>query len=172
MALQKVLAYISGKFTELVGVDTSSGAGDAGKIVHLGSSGRLSTTMMPEGIGADTVSLVASEGLAAGAWINIWNDSGTPTMRNADASGADQAKAVDGFVLEAVTSGATGIAYKEGNNTQVSGMTPGSDVFMSATPGAGTHTAPTTAGHTVQRIGKATSATSVDFERGIPVTLV
>ncbi len=35
MALQKVLAYISGKFTELVGVDTSSGAFERGIPVTL-----------------------------------------------------------------------------------------------------------------------------------------
>ncbi len=38
--------------------------------------------------------------------------------------------------------------------------------------GVQTSAPPSTATHIVQRIGKATSATSADFERGIPVTLV
>lgn len=170
MAAKKFIRLVNGLLTEVFGVQTSSGASNAGDLVSLDDTGRIDATMMPTGIGADTVALPATEALAAGAWVNIYSNAGTTSVRNADASGG-AAKAADGFVLAAVTNGGTATVYKEGNNGQVSAQTGGSDVYLSATPGAGTHTAPSTAGHISQRIGKATSATNVDFQRDRPIVL-
>lgn len=166
MAAKKFIRLVSGILTEVFGVQSSAGAGNAGDIVALDDTGRISTTMMPVGVGADTKSLTATEALAAGAWVNIYSGG----VRNADASGG-VAKACDGFVLEAVTSGGTALVYKEGNNTQVSGLTMGADLYLSATPGVASSTAPSTSGHIVQRVGKATGTTEADFERGVPVVL-
>jgi len=59
----------------------------------------------------------------------------------------------------------------ESTNTQLSGATPG-NVFLSASvPGGFTSTAPSTAGHVVQRLGVATSATTVNFEPSQPIVL-
>lgn len=168
MAAKKFLRLIGGVITEVFGVQTSAGAGNAGDLVSLDDTGRIDNTMMPVGIGADTAQLVASEALAAGNWINVWNDAGTAKMRKSDATVAG--KEVDGFVLAAVSSGSTGTAYFEGTNTQVTGQTPGA-VFLQTTPGLGGATVPSAAGNVVQRIGTAVSATSVNFERGTPVTL-
>jgi len=170
MAAKKFLRLVNGLLTEVFGVQTSAGVGNAGDLVSLDDTGRIDATMMPVGIGADTVALPATEALAAGAWVNIYSNAGTASVRNADASGGN-AKAADGFVLAAVTNGGTATVYKEGNNGQVSGQTGGSDVYLSATPGVGTHTAPSTSGHVVQRIGKAVGATAVDFERGMVIVL-
>jgi hypothetical protein len=166
MAAKKFIRLVSGILTEVFGVQTSAGAGNAGDIVALDDTGRISTTMMPVGVGADTVSLTASESLAAGAWVNIYSGG----VRNADASGGN-AKACDGFVLEAVSSGGSALVYKEGSNAQLSGLTLGADLWLSATPGVATATPPSTAGHIVQRLGKAVSTTTADFERGAVVTL-
>lgn len=166
MAAKKFLRLVSGILTEVFGVQTSAGAGNAGDLIALDDTGRISTTMMPVGVGADTVALTASESLAAGAYVNIYSGG----VRNADASGGN-AKAADGFVLEAVSSGGTALVYKEGNNTQLSGLTLGADLWLSATPGVATSTPPSTATHIVQRIGKATSTTAADFQRGEVVTL-
>ena len=171
MAAKKFIRLVNGLLTEAFGVQASAGAGNAGDLVSLDDTGRIDATMMPTGIGADVVSLPATEALAAGAWVNIYANAGVASARNADASGGNS-KAADGFVLAAVTNGGTAVIYKEGNNSQVSSQTGGSDVYLSATPGVGTHTAPSTAGHIVQRIGKATSATNVDFQRDRPITLV
>lgn len=168
MAAKKFIRLIGGVLTEVFGVQTSAGAGNAGDLVALDDTGRIDNTMMPVGIGADTAQLVASEALAAGNWINVWNDAGTAKIRKSDGSVAG--KEVDGFVLAAVTSGATGTAYFEGTNTQVTGQTPGA-VFLQTTPGLGGATVPSAAGNVVQRIGTAVSATSVNFERGTPVVL-
>lgn len=168
MAAKKFLRLIGGVITEVFGVQSSAGAANAGDLVALDDTGRINNDMMPVGIGADTASLVASEAIAAGDWINVWNDAGTAKMRKADATVAG--KEADGFVLAAVTSGASGTAYFEGTNTQVTGQTPGA-VYLQTTAGTGGATVPSASGNVVQRLGTAVSATAVNFERGAPVTL-
>jgi len=100
---------------------SSAGAGSSGKVVALDGSGRIDATMMPVGIGADTAIITASEALSAGDFVNIWNSSGAK-VRKADATTAG--KETHGFVLAAVTSGASATVYFEGTNTGVSGATP------------------------------------------------
>ena len=123
---------------------------------------------MPVGIGADTKVMIASEALAAGDFINVWSDASAFKVRKADAT--TSGKRAHGFVLSAVASGANATVYFEGENTAVTGMTPG-DVFLGTTAGRGQAAAPTGSGQTVQRIGVATSATSVNFEPSQPITL-
>lgn len=149
--------------------NASAGAADAGKIAQLDAGGRLSETMMPTGIGADTTVRVASEALAAGDFVNIWNDSGVGKVRKADATTAG--KDAHGFVKTAVSSGANATVYFEGTNDQVTGQTPG-PVYLSTTAGKSTTTAPSGSGNVVQRIGFATSATEVNFQAQTPVVLV
>ncbi len=154
--------------TILGGVTTSAGAGDVDKPVLLDGAGRIDITAMPVGIGADTASIVTSEALSSGNYVNVWNNAGTTMVRKADATAAG--KHAMGFVLAAFSSGATATVYFEGSNTQVTGQT-GGDVFLSTTPGAGSATAPATAGNIVQCVGFAVSATSVNFQAARPVTL-
>ena len=148
--------------------NTSAGAGDAGKVVQLDSSGRLDSTMMPVGIGADTAVITSSEAIASGDWVNIWNSTGAK-VRKADATVVG--KEAHGFVLVGVGSAAAATVYFEGTNTAVSGQTPGV-VFLGTTAGLGVATAPSGSGNVVQRIGFATSATSVNFQSTVPITLV
>lgn len=149
------------------GKDTSTGAGDAGKLVALDGSGRIDGSMMPVGIGADTANIQASEALSAGDFVNIWN-SGGARVRKADATTAG--KEAHGFVLAAVASGANASVYFEGSNTGVTGLTPGV-VFLATIAGTASGAAPTASGNVVQRLGVATSATSVNFEAAQPIVL-
>ena len=167
MAAKKFLRLINGVITEIFGVQTSAGAGNAGDLVSLDDSGRIDNSMMPVGIGADTSTITASETLAAGDWVNVWNDSGAK-VRKADATTAG--KEAHGFVLAAVTSGNPATVYFEGTNTQVTGQTPGL-VYLQTTAGTGGATIPSASGNVVQSIGVAVSATAVNFERSAPVTL-
>ena len=167
MAAKKFLRLVNGVITEIFGVQTSAGAGNAGDLVSLDNSGRIDNSMMPVGIGADTATITASETLAAGDWVNVWNNSGAK-VRKADATTAG--KEAHGFVLAAVTSGNPATVYFEGTNTQVSGQTPG-PVFLRTTAGVGGPTVPSASGNVVQQIGIAVSATAVNFERSAPVTL-
>lgn len=147
--------------------DTSAGAGDAGKVVQLDTAGRIDSSMMPVGIGADTATINASEALAAGDFVNVWNNSGAK-VRKADATVAG--KEAHGFVLSAVSNGSPATVYFEGTNTSVTGQTPG-PVFLSTTAGQAASAAPSASGNVVQRIGFATSATAVNFQSQLPVVL-
>ena len=146
---------------------SSAGAGDTGKVVALDSSGRIDTTMMPVGVAADTISLTTSEIIASGALINVWSSTGAKA-RNADATIAG--KEAHGFCLAGAGSGATITVYFEGNNTSVTGLTPGPQ-FLQTTAGLCGVTAPSASGNIVQRVGYATSATSMNFQSMVPITL-
>lgn len=166
----KYLYNNQGQITEKEATVTSSGSADAGKIVALDSTGRLDNSVMPVGVGADTATIAASEALAAGDFVNIWNDAGTAKVRKADAS--TSGKEANGFVLSAVTSGNNATVYFEGSNTQLSGLTPGTIYFLSdATPGGVTTTAPSGTGKIVQKVGRSTSATTINFEPSDPIVL-
>ncbi|MBK6418460.1 MAG: hypothetical protein IPF79_04615 [Ignavibacteria bacterium] len=146
---------------------TSAGAGDSGKIVKLDGSGRIASSMMPVGIGADTKDLVASEALSAGDLVNVWDDAGTQKARKADASNGRRAV---GFVLAGVAGGATATVYFEGTISGMTGLTIGGAVYL-GTSGANTQTAPSTAGHISQEIGLAVSTTEISFEPQRPITI-
>lgn len=168
MAGNKYIANNAGTLTEVAAIQTSAGAGDAGKIPAADSSGRLDTSFMPVGLGADTAAVTASEALAAGDLVNVWNSTGAK-VRKADASVAG--KEAHGFVLASVSSSATATVYFEGTNTQVTGLTPGVQYLSAATPGLATATAPSGSGNVVQRVGFATAATSLNFQSLSPIVL-
>lgn len=168
MAAKKFLRLVSGVLTEIIATVTSAGAGDDGNIVALDATGRLDSSVMPVGIGADTASIAASESLSAGNWVNVWSNAGAFAVRKADAT--TPGKEAHGFVLSAVTSGANASVYFEGTNTQVTGQTPG-PVYLQTTAGAGGATVPSGSGQIVQEIGFAVSATAVNFQSQPPVTL-
>lgn len=142
------------------------GGGAANLIPALDAAGRLDITMMPTGIGADTGVITASENLAAGDFVNIWNSTGAK-VRKADATVAG--KEAMGFVLSAVSSGAAATVYFEGSNTAVTGQMPG-PAYLSTTAGLATPTPPSASGNVVQPIGFAISATVINFQSGTPIT--
>lgn len=143
----------------------AGGSGHENQIPQLDSSGRLATSMMPTGIGAETVTCPASENLAGGDLVNLWSDAGTLKARKADASAVNAGKRADGFVLAAVTSPANATVYLEGSITGLSSLTIGSVYFLSGTAAGGTTTTPpSTTGYLIQRVGRAISETEMTFE--------
>jgi len=197
MAAHKFLKNVTGTITEEAAVATSAGAGDEGKIPALGATGvldstivnsktssagagdsgklpaldgtgKLHTSFMPTGIGADTAVVEASEALAAGDLVNIYNSSGAK-CRKADAS--TSGKEAHGFVLATVENEADATVYFEGSNAQVTGLTPGPQ-FLSTTPGLCAAAAPSGSGNVVQRVGFATDAASMNFQSQTPIVLV
>jgi hypothetical protein len=159
----KYIALNAGVPTEVEGTVQSTGAADAGRIPALNAQGVFDETLLPPGIAADVALVEASENLSAGDFVNIYDASGAK-CRKADASTAG--KHAHGFVLDGVTSGNNATVYFEGTNNQVVDAAPG-DVYLSATtPGSFTSTAPSGTGKVVQRLGVATSATSINFEAG------
>ena len=163
----KYLYNNNGVITEKSGLVTSSGAGDAGKIPALDNSGRIDLTMMPVGITPETAVIATSENLSSGNFVNIWNNGGTFAVRKADASTAKEAH---GFVLSSFTHPDNAIVYFEGTNTAVSDRSPGNQ-YLSTTPGLTSNVAPTSSGHIVQKIGVATSPTTINVEFGTVIVL-
>jgi hypothetical protein len=157
----------AGALQEVTGTVTSAGGANAGQLVALDANGKLDSTVMPSGIGADTQSIFASEALSAGDMVNVWNNAGTQNARKADASAAG--KQAHGFVLSAVSSGANATVYFEGAVIGLSGMTPGATQFLSATAGGRTETAPATTNYYLQTVGMARTATIMDFSANSPI---
>lgn len=169
--MAKPLHLVNGLATEVPAVSASAGAADAGKLPELDGSGRLSETMMPVGIGADTKIFPASETLAAGDFVTIFDDGGTPSVRLADASDGAAGQA-HGFVLDGVAADADATVYFEAANSQVTGLTAGLTYVLShTTPGKvlPLSGASTTAGHILQVLGVATEATEINVEIGKPI---
>ena len=194
MPAPRFLANILGRTKMIAAILTSAGAGDAEKIVATNASGVLDDTLLnaatsgaskvlktksdgtidesvlPAGIGADVKNVVASEALAAGDLVNIWNDGGTEKVRKADAT--TEGKEAIGFVKASFASAATAAVYFEGRITGLSGLTPGARRYLStASAGQVTASAPSSAGNVVQFVGVAVSATEIDFEPGEPITV-
>lgn len=166
-AIQRFVGLVAAGFAEIIPTITG-GAAAAGQIAALGPDGTLHATMMPPGVAADTAILPFSEAVTAPALVNIFVSNGVETARNAD--GATQGKSVDGYVLASVAANGTGTVYmSSGIVPGFTGLTLG-DAFLSTTaPGAVAAAGATSAGQTYQRVGKALSATVLQFTRGEPV---
>lgn len=153
------------------GVTTSSGAIDAGKIPKLGADGRLDVSFFPEGgltASSSYVDVVTSEALSAGDLVNIYDYGGAKCRK---AYAATTGKDVNGFVLTSVDYGSVASVYSNGNNTSVSGLSIGTQYLSATFPGKCTSTPPSGAGVVLQKVGFATSATSLTFQRETPIVL-
>jgi hypothetical protein len=152
----KFLNLTNGKKTLESGIASSAGVGDAGKIIVTDASGQIDASFLPA---SGVINYEASENLDAGDYVNLFDDSGTVRMRKADNSNQRPA---DGYVLSAITALASG-AFKElhlGQNTSLSGLTAGDRYFL-GTAGDVTNTPPTASGSTVQCLGIAVNATTI-----------
>jgi hypothetical protein len=150
---------------EIAASQTSAGSGSAGQIVALNSSGVLDSTLFPAGLGEASITVVASESLAAGAMVNLWSNAGVLNVRNANAT--DATKPVSGFVASAFASSATATVYFFGQLvTGVSGLTIGAPVYLATTAGGVTPTAPSASGNLVCVLSQAAiSATEFVLEK-------
>ena len=130
---EKFLVRQDGKTKRKAAITTSAGVADAGKIPALDSAGKLDLSMMPNGIGAETQIIPASENLSAGAFVNIFSDSSVAKVRLADNSNGRPA---DGYVLVSVSAAADATAYPlDGTNSQLSGLTPGAEYWLGTAGG-------------------------------------
>jgi hypothetical protein len=167
MTTNRFITLVNGIKTSVLGLQTSSGVADAAKIVMTSSTGRLDSSLMPAGIGAATQSATASEALAAGDFVNIFDNAGSPNVRKADSSNNRPAS---GFVLAAVANAATASVTLGGMNNARSGLIPGSLYFLGVA-GAPTTAAPSTVGQIIQELGVASSATTIQFDYDAPTTI-
>lgn len=162
MAANKYVALVAGKLQEIFGTVTSAGVGNANQIVALDSTGHLDPTVLPVGLGLDTLSVISSENLAAGDLVNVYNNAAVLNVRKADAT-AD--KEANGYVIAASTSPAANTVYFGGLDAFQTGFTPGDRLFLSATtPGKATATAASVSGNYSQQVGFAVGATAFQFD--------
>lgn len=167
MALQQFLALVGGRIQQLNPLQTSAGSASAGQIVALNSAGQIDATMLGAASGEASISATASEAISAGAIVNVYNNAGTVTVRNADNTAAG--KEATGFAQAAIASGAAGTVTLQGVVTGLTGLTPGAYQFL-GTVGAVVSAAPTTSGSITQIVGQAVSATSLMFRPMEPIT--
>lgn len=141
-------------------------AGAAGDIVALDGSAKIPVAFFPAGFGVDTALIATSEALLAGDYVNVHVSSGTK-VRKADASTAAGAKRAHGFVLANTAFPGTALVYFSGQNTAVTGLTPGLMYVLSdVTPGGvlALASGPTTAGHLLQIVGTCIDAAIIDTD--------
>lgn len=169
MAADKYLDIVAGVPTQKQATVASTGVTEAGKIVALGTDGKLDTTLMPTGIGAETKALPASEALSANDLVNIYDATGTAKCRKADASNG---RRCHGFVKAAVDQNSTATIYLEGDATGLVGKTTGAKQFLSASvAGAMTETPPSGSTNLVQEVGIALDTTEVRVDPQVPYVL-
>lgn len=149
---------------------SSAGAGDAGKIPALDAAGLLDASLMPSGVGAETVVCATSENLSAGQFVNLYSDAGTLKARLAD---ANNARPAHGYVKAATTSPANATVYPLGTkNTDLSGLAVGDVYFLSKTAGGVTDDVSGWVDTDVlQRLGVAIATTAILTEPNTPATL-
>lgn len=161
MAAQGFLARVAGKTKQLFGLQSSAGSADAGKLIATDSTGKLDSSFLPTGIGANTVTGTASEALTAGAFVNLFDNSGAMGVRLADNTNGRPAH---GYVNSAVASAAAATVYRLNTvNSNLSGLSPGDDYWL-GTAGGVVSTAldpATDTGKVDQYLGVAKSATEL-----------
>lgn len=171
MAAQGFLARVAGRTKQLFGLQVSAGAADAGKIPALNDDGVLDITLLPAGVGANTVTAVASEALTAGDFVNVWNDVGVFKVRRADNSNN---RAAHGYVKVSVLSAASATVYRLNTiNANRSGLTPGAEYWLGTAGGVISSPLDPVAdtGKTDQYLGIAKSATELVTVEYEPVLL-
>ena len=157
MATKVLVLNTDGSLQEITPITTSGGAGSSGLIPALNASGVWDISFMPSGLGTDTTTATASETITAGAFVNMWNNGGVQSVRNAIA--ADNTKPANGFCLNGYSTGNTATVYLGGPNTLVPLGTfvvanCGKKVYLSPTVSGGcTLTIPTTTGQIAQVLG-------------------
>lgn len=162
---------VTGRTAEELTAETSAGVGDAGKVPNLNAAGVLDPSLLPPGVGANSAEVEASETIAIGQLVEIFDDAGTPKARLADATAGNNFTAV-AWAATAGNATDTITVYFEGRVTPAGGgLTPGQRLYLSETPGSVTSTPVTTAGAFHQFIGKAVSATQYNFEPDDPILL-
>lgn len=162
---KKYIELLNGKISNKEATVASAGAANSGEIVALDSTGKIDVSVLPVGVGPDVKLLETSEDLLAGQYVNIFDVSGTPNVRLADASNGRDAH---GFVKEAYLSGATATVYFEGPNDDLSALTVGGRCYLN-TAGTVTQSPRSTGIH--QFLGIAVTATEINTDIDDCITL-
>lgn len=133
-------------------------------VLTINAAGQITdvTTVPPKAISTappPPTGLLASEDLAAGSFVNIWDNGGAAAVRLAQVT--DDTKEADGFVTVGVVMGDPAVVYLSGAyNDALTGLTPGGMCFLAA-GGTVTQTLPSSGW--VQLLGRAVTAAALAF---------
>lgn len=165
MAADKYIALNSGTLTNTSAVQ-AGGAGNAGKIVALNdTTGLLDVTMFPDGATSVATVTVGTTTVTPGDLVYIAPGTGLVELAKADAI----ATKAQGFVLTTVTSGNPVSVYFSGENTGVSGLTPGTEYYLSAATAGKITATPPSNPNFIQPVGFSVTATRLHFHRELTV---
>ncbi|BDP42944.1 hypothetical protein DAETH_29130 [Deinococcus aetherius] len=156
----------NGDYQEVQPITSTAGAADAGKIAQTDANGQWHPSLIPN---INTITFTASEAIAAGALINIY-DSGSGVVRIRNATNAGAGTRAHGYAPAAIAASASGTVYlTSGLISGLSGLTPGAQYVLGTAGGLAT-AIPTATGSIAQPVGVAKSATELSFNAG-PVTV-
>jgi hypothetical protein len=148
----------SGVIAETAAIETTSGAGDADKLVATGADGKIDPTFLPAG---DNAVFVAGETIADGAFVYIK----ASDSKAYNASGASGGNPAMGFVLAGYSALDDAVVYFSGENTHRTGLTVQSRYYLStATPGSVQSTVPSGTGSLAQLLGEASATTVIPYD--------
>jgi hypothetical protein len=123
MSAKSFLRDVGGRLKNIFGVVVSAGNANAGDIPALDDTGRLDISTMPVGVTQEVSVVPASEALADGDFVNIWDNGGVAKARKADYSIVG--KEACGYVLAGVAQGGNATVFHDSANTHLAGLTNG-----------------------------------------------
>lgn len=167
MAAPRFLRNVAGKIKEVIAAVVAT----ADSVVATDATGRIDVSFLPVGVGPEVITATATESISSGAWVNVYDNAGVISVRNADAT--TNGKPAHGFVLAAYISTNVATIYGPSNtNTGLTGLTLGAEYYLSTTPGVGVATTPpASSGNLVQRLGIADKTTEIVFVPYIPIEI-
>lgn len=151
--MSKFLTVFNNKTRLATAIAVTTGATDADKIISTGADGKIDPTFLSESV-ILTFEGIADEALTAGDLVCV---TGTGISR-ADAT--DATKPAIGYVSESYSSSATVTVNVAGINDDLSGLTPGTTLYLQTTSGTVGATTPNTTGNIIQEVGIALNSTS------------
>lgn len=121
-------------------------------------------------LGTTQLAFTAGEGLNAGDFVNIYDDSGEIKVRKADRSAPNGSRSANGYVLSNVFAGDTVVMYLSGVNTAFTGLSPNENYALDVNGAIVPLTSIVAVeGEILQYLGLAISATHLLVQIQLPI---
>ena len=138
--------------------------------IILDGTGKITSAVLPLNFGKDMAVMTAGMDVTAGMFVGVEIVTSGEVEITTEVTaipawaGSGAVTPAVGFVKVDAVQGTSVEVYFEGNNTFLSGLTPG-ELFLSATTAGGwATTIPTTSGYLEQKLGFAYSTTAMSFQ--------
>lgn len=170
MANQKFITVESGNKRLKTATSVSVGLTDAGKVMCLDETGKISDTLLPDSVGLNTYSAITSVVLTPYQMVAVFNNAGVPNLKLADASTVG-CEAI-GYVKEGFNIGDVATVFLEGSFSYT-GATVGQSYFLSDTvAGDVTSVAPINSGSFYQFVGRCYDLGKIRYEQSDDIVYI